>query len=209
MDGWMDPSGFFLVEALSNTLGRQCPVDLSLSPSTSPGKQFAIATAKGESMAARNLIPCVTIRRAESTGEDPIYTCATDEDTASRGAPRWERSTAPPPPLAAATGDGQSAPVDRAHGAGAGGKAWGGRAGRSRGRGEPIGGAEIGKRRGPPRANIFSPPSPARGLCGRAPTRGSRQVDMHLAPFTCHMAQHGRPRRHSSARSGARPGSSV
>ena len=47
-------------------------------------------------MAARNLVPCVMIRRAESTGEDPIYTCATDEDTASRPAPRWERSTAPP-----------------------------------------------------------------------------------------------------------------
>ena len=45
---------------------------------------------------ARNLIPFVTIRRAESTGEDPIYTCATDEDTNSRPPLRWERSTAPP-----------------------------------------------------------------------------------------------------------------
>ena len=49
-----------------------------------------------KSMAARNLTLCVTIRRAESTGEDPIYTCATDEDTAPRPPPRWDESTAPP-----------------------------------------------------------------------------------------------------------------
>ena len=49
-----------------------------------------------KSMAARNLTLCVTIRRAESTGEDPIYTCATEEDTAPRPPPRWDESTAPP-----------------------------------------------------------------------------------------------------------------
>lgn len=59
------------------------------------------------------------------------------------------------------------------------------------------------------RAQISFPPAGPRGLCGRAPTRGSRQMDMHLAPFTCLMAPPGRPRRHSSARSGAGPGSSV
>ena len=161
---------------------------------------------------ARNLIPFVTIRRAESTGEDPIYTCATEEDTASRPAPRWERSTAPPTrwPRRRPGGAGVSSCGPSAR-SGRGRKSGGGRTGEfttSRGRGEPIGGAEIGKRRGPPCANIFLP-RPARGLCGRPPTRGSRQVDMHLALFTCHMAPHGRPRRHSSARSGAGPGSSV
>jgi len=148
---------------------------------------------------ARNLIPCVTIRRAESTGEDPIYTCATDEDTNSRPPLRWERSTAPSTrwPRRRPVGAGVSSCGPSAR-SGRGRKSGGGRAGRSRGRGEPIGGAEIGKRRGPPCANIFLP-RPARGLCGRPPTRGSRQVDMHLALFTCH----------SLARSGAGPGSSV
>jgi hypothetical protein len=62
----------------------------------------------------------MVIRRVESTGEDPIYTCATDEDTACRRAPRWERSTA-------CRGDARSPPglplLDRVHGAAAGGKA--------------------------------------------------------------------------------------
>jgi len=187
---FFEPAGSALLTFLSSSTSRN---------------SFSLGCSERESMAARNLVPCVTIRRAESTGEDPIYTCATDEDTASRPAPRWERSTAPPPRWPWRRG---FPPVDRAHGAGAGGKAGAGGPGVHVGAGSRLEErrleSDVGRR-----AQISFLPRPARGLCWRAPTRGSRQVDMHLAPFTCHMAPHGRPRSHSLARSGAGPGSSV
>jgi hypothetical protein len=122
----------------------------------------------------------VAIRRAESTEEDPIYTCATDEDTACRPAPRWERSTA-------RRGDARSPPglplLDRAHGAAAGGKAGAG------GPAVHVGAAsrleegrfesDVGR---PTWIDIFPPPpKTARGLCGRA-LRPSRA---EAASWTC------------------------
>lgn len=167
---FFEPAGSALLTFLSSSTSRN---------------SFSLGCSERESMAARNLVPCVTIRRAESTGEDPIYTCATDEDTASRPAPRWERSTAPPPrwPWRRPGGAGVS-PCGPSARSGRGRKSGGGRAGRSRGRGEPIGGAEIGKRRGPPCANIFSPPAgPWSMLAGphaRKPPGGHAPRPLHV-----------------------------
>ena len=166
--------GSFLVKATlieeKATLDSQ-PAPCWLSSLRLPPGAVGQLPQQSKSMAARNLTLCVTIRRAESTGEDPIYTCATDEDTAPRPPPRWDESTAPPARRRRA-GDGPEAAR----------RAGGGARRRSRGRGAAIGGAEIGKRRGA-RANIFRPPPP--GLCRRAPPARKPpggQVDMHLAP---------------------------
>jgi hypothetical protein len=142
------------------------------------------------------------VQTAESTGDDPTYTCATDEDTACRPAPRWERSTAPPPahwprrrPVRVGAASPGLEPLHRAHGAGAGGKKRGG------GEGVHVGaGSRLEERRlesdvgRPPWANIFPPGRP---VYAGGPRRAEAARWTCTSPFTCHMAPPGRPRRHS------------